>query len=1000
MLSGRKAAPKKGVRSRTIFRRILRPLSLLAVLDALLLVLVLEATGVLHRLNQNSFDILENQVVNRQSYLQAQMTSHWMQLEELAAHINSRAEHMLRDGTLNLEQLDSSGTDCSPLLLDVVDELISQLYAKQVSGIFLTFNTHDLAADAADGSYREKTGIYIRDNDPLAAASEKNADLLLVCAPVQVVRSLSLSTDSSWEQRFKFGPDRPYEPWLVEPYTVAASSAGKLAPSDCGLWSLRLDDGGKHALTYSIPLVLSDGRVYGVLGIDLLPAYLSSRMPTAELGEGGVYGFLMSTEDTPDGGTVCAIHDKSGAFRLGETIRLTQGPYGGYVTTRSETEYTVSLTPLSLYSRNAPFEQQRWYVMGAVPTENLYAFSSQVRAILTVTVLLMLAFGITGALGASWHIARPISGLRRELKAAWDRGIPRLSPTGISEVDDFAQEITSLSRDVVRSSRRFLSIMEMSSIDMGGYELDDESGFLFVTDNFFQLLGLEDVSIQGMTPAQFHFQMNRLEQSVHIRREESGGRLYTIPTPGGPRYVHVQQTLVDSRLVGVAEDVTIQVCERMRIEHERDYDLLTDIYNRRAFFSRGEALLREPQQLGTAVVVMIDLDNLKKINDTYGHEWGDRYIVAGTQCIRSHVPEQSLVSRASGDEFNLLLYGFRDRQEARAAVARLEQGFRESRFLLPDGQVRPIGASGGVAFVGEDSWELKQLIKYADFAMYIVKHGTKGRFGEFDREVYRNSEAVQAKRQAFQRVLQEHLIRYVYQPIFDARTGALFGCEALLRVLDDRIAGTEEFLRIARKEDALGKIEHLTWNDALSGFRSLIEQGAVEPQTKVFINSQVSRLLNAQEQQRLIERFGDIRDNTVLEVVETDDSAPVLSQLRSGSAELFAREFSLDDFGTGYNSDKNLLELMPRYVKLDIALVREVEQHPDRQQLLSGLISFAHETGMLVLAEGVETTQELQCLLEMGVDMLQGYLLARPAPIPGPINPQALTLIRQFAKEE
>ena len=996
-----KSVKKVGVPRRSIFRRVLRPLSLLAILDAFMLVMVLQAAGVLRQLDQNSFDIFKKQVDNRQSYLQSQMTGRWMQLEELAASIGNRVLALEKAGELSLEDLDSSAK-CAPLILDVVDSLISQLYARQVSGIFLVFNTQDLRQAVQEGDYREKVGIYIRDNDPFSLPSDKYADLLLECAPVSVVQSLALSTDSDWEARFQFSADHPYGQWLTEPYTVAAESHGKLGTSDCGLWSLRQNAQGETALVYSIPLILSDGRVCGVLGVDLLPSYLATQMPTAELDEKGVYGLLMTTEQPGDlqSGTLCAVNDKSDTFHLGDQVRFTESKFGGYACSQNGTDYTVSLTPLTLYSRNAPFEQQRWYVMGAVPTQSLFSFTSQVETILLITVALMLGFGIAGSLFASWHIARPVTALRRELETTWDKGVPHLSKTGISEVDDFAEEITSLSRDVVNSSRRFLSIMEMSSIDMGGYELDDQNGFLFVTDNYFHLFDLEDVSTEGMTPAQFRRQMAHIRQDVEVEPSKTGGSLFAVPKSGKTRYIHVQQSLVEGRCIGVAEDVTDQVLERKRIEHERDYDLLTDIHNRRSFYREGAKLLEKREQLGVAIAVMIDLDNLKSINDTYGHELGDQYIIAGARCIQANAPAQSLIARASGDEFNLLLYGFRDRQEARAAVERLEQGFHQSSFQLPDGQAKPICASGGMCFVGEDSWDLKTLIKFADFAMYLVKHGHKGYFVEFDRGLYHASEVEQAKRRAFQRILQEKRIRYVYQPIVDARTGRLHACEALLRVMDSEISNTEEFLQLARKEDALGEIERLTWYNALTGFRHLIEIGVVRHDTKVFINSQVSRLLIPSEQLHLIEQFGDIRENTVMEVVETDDYSLELSRLRDHAAELFPQQFALDDFGTGYNSEKNLLELMPRYVKLDRALVQEVHQHPDRQRLMAGLISFAHEQDMLVLAEGVETPQELTCLLELDVDMLQGYLLAHPAEIPEPISAEALTIIRNFARTQ
>ena len=999
MLRERKTKQQSPGKSHSIFLRILMPLCILVVLDAFLLIMVLQAAGVLRQLNQNSFDLFKKQVDNRQSFLSNQMTRRWMQLDELSQQINRRTLALADAGKLDINHLDSSPKDSSVLILDIVDSLIAELYSKQVSGIYVAFNTQDLQADAEAGNYQEKTGIYIRDNDPLSAASDKYADLLLECAPVSVVQSLSLSTDSNWEQRFKFSEERPYESWLTEPYTVASQTG--LSASDCGLWSIRHDAGGQAALSYTIPLILPQSRVYGVLGVELLPSYLSNQMPTAELDEKGVYGLLMTEDSLAEGlsgGTLCMVNDRSGLFQAGDQLEFSPSKCGGYTIGRGNTEFTLSLTGLTLYNRNAPFENQHWYVLGAVPTNSLFAFTSQVKTMLLITVLLMLSFGTYGAFYASWHISRPITALRRELEDSWDKGVPHLSATGISEVDDFAEQITSLSRDVVNSSRRFLSIMEMSSIDMGGYELDESSGFLFVTDNFFPLFGMEAHIAQGMTPEQFRQRMDAILSSVDTEPASGGGYICAISQSGGnPRYIHIQETRVETRRIGVAEDVTTQILERKRIEHERDYDLLTGICNRRAFYRTGAQLLCDREQLGVAVAVMVDLDNLKSMNDTYGHEWGDRYIMAGAQCIQQNVSEHSLIARVSGDEFSLLLYGFESQTEAREAVYRLQRGFQESCFVLPDGRMKPVGASGGFCFAEQACWDLKELMKHADFAMYTVKHTTKGAFGEFNPDEYQSSEIHQKKVRAFKRVLEEVNIRYVYQPIVDARTGKLFACEALLRVLDGDIANTEEFLRIARSENKLDVIEHLTWYHALSGFQHLLDIQAVPRDAKIFINSQVSRLLNPEEQQMLIRQFGSIRQNTVMEIVETDDAPLRLNQLQNRELELFAQEFALDDFGTGYNNEKNLLELMPQYLKLDMALVRNVHKHADRQLLIKGLITFAHQQNILVLAEGVETLQELGCLLDLQVDLLQGFLLARPTEIPGEINPEAVKRIQSFS---
>lgn len=407
--------PDKPVQ-KSVFKRVMRPLLSLVVLDACILLLFLVITGVVRHLSQNSSDILRKQVYTRQGYLQTQMTGKWMDLQDVSSAVTAEARRMIATGRITPEHLDSSGTECSPLLLSVKDRLISTLYSHQLSGLYITFNTHPL-----DGEPTPKTGISIRDNDPLSAASELQADLLLECAPVQVVQSLTLSTDSAWEQRFKFGPDHPYERWLTDPWNTAVASGGTLDAQDCGLWSIRHSANGEPALTWSMPLILDDGLVIGVIGAEMLPAYLSSQLPTAELDESGVYMLIRCEgdhDDTPENVVVCVVSGKSSSFSVGKQLTLSPGSFDGYLFQQDGVEYQAHLAPLNLYSRHAPFENEHWYVLGAVPTVHLFAFSRQVRIMLTIVIILILVFGLIGAMFTSWHIARPIAALRRELDSA------------------------------------------------------------------------------------------------------------------------------------------------------------------------------------------------------------------------------------------------------------------------------------------------------------------------------------------------------------------------------------------------------------------------------------------------------------------------------------------------------------------------------------------------------------------------------------------------------
>ena len=171
------------------------------------------------------------------------------------------------------------------------------------------------------------------------------------------------------------------------------------------------------------------------------------------------------------------------------------------------------------------------------------------------------------------------------------------------------------------------------------------------------------------------------------------------------------------------------VAERNRIEHERDYDALTGLYSRQAFFRVCGELFEKPDTLRHAALMMTDLDNLKTINDTYGHDWGDIYLRQTAHSLRQNSPGGTVVARLSGDEFLLLFYGYETQEALRADIKKLEENFAQSSAALPDGKRLCIRMSGGVAWYPEDALDLDTLKKYADFAMYEVKHSTKARYG-------------------------------------------------------------------------------------------------------------------------------------------------------------------------------------------------------------------------------------------------------------------------------
>ena len=983
--------------SKSIFRTILGPLLFVLVLEMLLLIGSLTISGVNHKLNQSAIDIMAKQVENRSDYLESVMLGSWSNLSILAEKINTETQRMIDSGEISLEDLDSIGVESAPLITNIVDELIDDLYNKQVTGIFVVFNTKDLDGERDN---KPKTGVYIRDLDPLSAPSYRRSDLLLVRAPIDVVRNIDISTSSNWEPLF------PSNEWqnsgfLYKPFQTAYNDANKLTATEYGYWNqhvYRLNGDDRNAISYSIPLILEDGTVYGVLGIELLEDYIELLLPYEELNDEIQGSYVLAVSEKFDD-SISKIDTKvvlkSGGpsladLNIDKDITLNKDYRGGY--TLGDDYYSV-VNELNLYSNNGPYSNSTWKLLGIVPTSNLFSAWSEVKGILSIAIFITFVMGVLSSFLVSKRLSKPVIELSSEIKAKKDSKMPEFSDTGIREIDQFSKAITELSKDVINTSTKFLKIMDMASVELGGYEIWDNSENVYVTDNFLELIGVDYISAETLTKKRLLELVKGLEENYY-GKSGNGNRIYQIEVDGEKtRYIRMETARENNRQVGLVEDVTVNIMEKIRIEHERDHDLLTDLYSRRAFYREVEKLFSKPEKLKCGAFLMMDLDNLKKVNDTFGHNLGDQYIYQAARCFINNTPPNTLRARVSGDEFYLFFYGYDSKDEIRKIISNLSKEIKKTVLVLPSGKEMNLSLSGGVGWYPDDSKNLNTLIKYADFAMYRMKQSNKGSMGEFDLGVYNDEMFRIYSRKELHELIENELLFYHFQPIVDAYTGGVYAYEALMRVNMNTLKTPPSVIVMAKEEGRLHDIERITMFKATETFKNLTESGDLDKDAYLFVNSLASQYMTDEESNLYSEKFKSVIDKVVIEITEEehlDDNA--LERKRNIKG--FKGTFALDDYGTGYNSEVNLLKINPKYIKVDVSIIRDIDTNEDKQQIFENMVSYAHHRDMLVLAEGVETENELKKVLELGADLLQGYFLARPSAVPDTINEVAVDIIK------
>lgn len=969
---------KKKNKSKSIIIRFLLPMLLVMVLQGCLFCGAILLGGTVEQLDTNAMDILAERVVGRRNYLQNEMIGRWSNLETTVNSVRSAVGDTLRRTGAGYEDLVVNSELSSELLDGLTDDLISMLRKNVVTGTFLILN-------GKDGS-TQKTGLYIRDLDPVSNPND-TSDLLFERAPAAIAKRVGVTMDTWWTPSFDFSGTGNYD-YFMKPYQAAKEQPG-LAYSDLAYWSpaFALSEGDRDVMTYSVPLVADDGTVYAVLGIEVTMDYLRTLLPAQEVDadKNGAYVLAM---DADGDGSFDNVLTSGVAYKkmLGDSTQTnlsTEKNDGlfevkGNAAGEADSKIYGNVQYLKLYNSNTPFSENRWAVIGVVEEAKLFGFSRHVQFIVAAATLLSITIGIVSLFIVGYYLIRPILELSKKVRSRSSEMSQRFERTHIKEIDELASAIEYLSKNVAEAASKLTQIIEIADMPIGAFELRFDSDMVFCTDHFFSILGMNDVALQNgyLKKDEFRSLLHSIDGCLEEEHAEEHTGIYKlVRTSGLTNWVSIRTVDDDERVLGVVVDVTKETLEKRKIQYERDYDLLTNLLNRRSFLEQLSALFEEPERLGVAAMVMFDLDNLKYINDTYGHDYGDEYIRFAANTLKLFIPHRALVSRISGDEFYVFIYGYQSKDEIRKIVDEVQDTLYATVLPLPDKQSQKIRASAGITWYPDDAQNYEALLKYADFAMYQIKNSSKGSIGEFSMQSYAKNSFLLQSKEDLNHLIDDRLVRYVFQPIVDAHTGEVFAYEALMRPQLPALSSPLDVLTLARSQSKLYQIEYLTLFKSLETFASFGERTR---DAKLFVNSIPNQVLTQKDFERFQREFAPYLHRIVIELTESEKHNETFTAQKQVYLEQWGSCFALDDFGTGYNGEAMLLSVVPGFIKIDMSIVRGIDADPDRQSICKNLVSYSRQRQIKVIAEGVETVGELQTLIDCQVDYLQGYYLGKP----------------------
>ena len=976
------------IREKSIFRKFMIPLLIIMVIQAFLFACIFLFGGTIRHLNNNSFDILTDRTLSRKNYLQNEMVQHWSNINPFEKGITDKIEDVLAEHNITSGQIDK--TVAPAILNEVAEDLLSMLRENSTSGSFLVL-------DGTDGS-TAKAGIYLLDMDPTTNSAD-NSDLLIEYAPSSVTKQLGLPLDSTWSPDFSLEPSNSASKYYYNPF-----NAGKEYPDvdteDLGYWSLPHQvspNSSQTVITYTRPLRLSDGSVIGVIGTSISTDYIASILPYEEINLDGKGSYLLGIGS--EGSTTIQNVVTSGPMArmfigsADSTAFVDKNDYNGIYEFQQNERVTstvyANMQPLRLYNSNTPFEQEQWTLAGFIEGRYLLDSSFQVIFMVLISLAIAIVFGLICINVVGMKLTRPITSLVNIMRNSSAQLPVAFPKTQIREIDRLADAVEALNHDVSQSASKLSQIIQAANISIGAFEYFPATNQVLITGRFFSLFGLpeSDLNSYYMPATEFKKQMQEVIPYSQPSSEDNT-YLYKIPFGTGDiRWLRLKIIQKGDAYLGVLSDITQETLEKHKLEFERDYDLLTNLLNRRAFHSRMQEVFRHKADIRTAAFMLWDLDNLKYINDTYGHDYGDSYLRKTADVLRGFSSyNNAIVSRMSGDEFYIFLYGYDSKEQLREIIDTVKTNMDNAQIQLPNAAETHIRASVGVAWYPDDATNYFDLIRYADFAMYTVKNTGKGRVAEFDQSLYDRDAFLLHSNEELNCLLEQEFIDYVFQPIVDARTGDIFGYEALMRPASQTLITPVDVLRIAHSQAQLHRVEKLTM---FSSIRAFAQYPEIARTHKVFVNTLPSQMLDADDLEKFGNEFHDLLHHIVFELMESEHLNESFTEEKMRYIKQWNAQVAIDDYGAGYSNDSMLLSINPDYAKIDMSIVRNIDTDKNRQVLLENILGYLKIRDIKTIAEGIETSSEMLTLLSYGVDYLQGFYLGLPTSIPATSSPRA-----------
>jgi diguanylate cyclase (GGDEF)-like protein len=515
-----------------------------------------------------------------------------------------------------------------------------------------------------------------------------------------------------------------------------------------------------------------------------------------------------------------------------------------------------------------------------------------------------------------------------------------------------------------------------------GVTVQDEQGrFLLVNDAAAAQLGIATAELAARSKELDQ----RRETCIELLRAGRAAVAEECVTRGQARQIfltaHRPVRIADRNLLlSSSADISEQKAVEDQLFRSAYYDELTDLPTRRVIEHRANSLLQCHEPNDRFALAFLDIDNFKHINDYYGHAAGDALLVEVAKRLGLDLRESDMLSRISGDEFLLLLNPIRSEQEVAEYIHFTLQRLRAPFFI--DGSEIFASTSIGVSLYPEHGRSYEELRQNADIAMYRVKSDGKGAAAFFDVSMEREALARMKVEQSLRLAVLEKRFCCAFQAKVDIRTQDIKGIEALVRLRDDDgvIQAPGTFINLAVELGLIDELTHLVLAEIVRSI-DLIND-TFGPKTSISMNVAAKQAGNPEFMRsfaQALEATG-YPERFMIEV--TEDAFVAKTHFQTEILPIFRKlgvGISIDDFGIGYSSLSALADITADEIKIDRSFITDIHKRPRSQGILRAIESLSEALGMTVIAEGIESFEELAYLqAATKIRYAQGYYFSRP----------------------